>query len=61
MRIKRIEQLLAELPKPDYEFRKWGYSAMYQTELEKSSVRSGPSESCSPASRPMASSKERRV
>lgn len=28
-------QLLPELPKPDYEFRKWGYSAMYQTELEK--------------------------
>jgi ureidoacrylate peracid hydrolase len=28
-------QLLAELPRPDYEFRKWGYSAMYQTELEK--------------------------
>ncbi|MGH7264275.1 MAG: isochorismatase family cysteine hydrolase [Candidatus Rokuibacteriota bacterium] len=27
--------LIAELPRPDYEFRKWGYSAMYQTELEK--------------------------
>ncbi len=28
-------QLIPELPRPDYEFRKWGYSAMYQTELEK--------------------------
>lgn len=28
-------ELLPELPRPDYEFRKWGYSAMYQTELEK--------------------------
>jgi nicotinamidase-related amidase len=28
-------ELIPELPKPDYEFRKWGYSAMYQTELEK--------------------------
>lgn len=27
--------LIPELPRPDYEFRKWGYSAMYQTELEK--------------------------
>jgi nicotinamidase-related amidase len=27
--------LLPEIGKPDYEFRKWGYSAMYQTELEK--------------------------
>lgn len=27
--------LIPELPRPDYEFRKWGYSAMHQTELEK--------------------------
>lgn len=27
--------LIPELPAPDYEVRKWGYSAMYQTELEK--------------------------
>ncbi|MFQ5960603.1 MAG: cysteine hydrolase family protein [Candidatus Methylomirabilales bacterium] len=27
--------VIRELPRPDYEFRKWGYSAMYQTELEK--------------------------
>lgn len=28
-------ELLPELPRPDYEFKKWGYSAMYQTECEK--------------------------
>lgn len=28
-------QLIDELPRPNYEVRKWGYSAMYQTELEK--------------------------
>ena len=27
--------LIPDLPRPDYEFRKWGYSAMYQTELGK--------------------------
>lgn len=27
--------IIPQLPRPDYEFRKWGYSAMYQTELEK--------------------------
>lgn len=27
--------LVAGLPQPDYLVRKWGYSAMYQTELEK--------------------------
>lgn len=29
------QAVIPELPRPDYEFRKWGYSAMYQTELEK--------------------------
>jgi nicotinamidase-related amidase len=28
-------RIIPQLPRPDYEFRKWGYSAMYQTELEK--------------------------
>jgi nicotinamidase-related amidase len=28
-------EIIPQLPKPDYEARKWGYSAMYQTELEK--------------------------
>jgi len=28
-------QIISELPKVDYEVRKWGWSAMYQTELEK--------------------------
>lgn len=28
-------ELIAGLPEPDYVVRKWGYSAMYQTELEK--------------------------
>ena len=27
--------LIDDLPTPHYEIRKWGYSAMYQTELEK--------------------------
>lgn len=27
--------VIPQLPRPDYEARKWGYSAMYQTELEK--------------------------
>lgn len=27
--------VIPQLPRPGYEFRKWGYSAMYQTELEK--------------------------
>ncbi|MCS7002018.1 MAG: cysteine hydrolase [Dehalococcoidia bacterium] len=27
--------LIPDLPAPDYAVRKWGYSAMYQTELEK--------------------------
>ena len=26
---------IPDLPKPDYAIRKWGYSALYQTELEK--------------------------
>lgn len=29
------QAVIPELPRPDYEFRKWGYSAMHQTELEK--------------------------
>ena len=29
------QQLIADLPTPHYQVRKWGYSAMYQTELEK--------------------------
>jgi len=29
------QAVIPQLPRPDYEFRKWGYSAMYQTELEK--------------------------
>ncbi len=29
------QQNIDGLPAPDYEVRKWGYSAMYQTELEK--------------------------
>jgi len=28
-------EIIEELPRPDYEVRKWGYSAMYQTEMEK--------------------------
>lgn len=28
-------QVISELPRPDYEVRKWGWSAMYQTELPK--------------------------
>lgn len=28
-------EIIPQLPRPDYEVRKWGYSAMYQTELEK--------------------------
>ena len=28
-------QMIEDLPSPDYEVRKWGYTAMYQTELEK--------------------------
>lgn len=28
-------EMISELPKPDYEVRKWGWSAIYQTELEK--------------------------
>lgn len=27
--------IIPQLPRPDYEARKWGYSAMYLTELEK--------------------------
>jgi ureidoacrylate peracid hydrolase len=29
------QQVIPQLPRPDYEVRKWGYSAMYLTELEK--------------------------
>jgi ureidoacrylate peracid hydrolase len=29
------QRIIPRLPRPDYEFRKWGYSAMHQTELEK--------------------------
>jgi ureidoacrylate peracid hydrolase len=29
------QQVIPRLPRPDYEVRKWGYSAMYLTELEK--------------------------
>lgn len=28
-------EVIEELPRPDYEIRKWGYSAIYQTEMEK--------------------------
>jgi len=28
-------ELISDLPSPDYKVRKWGYSAMHQTELEK--------------------------
>lgn len=28
-------QIIDGIPSPDYEVRKWGYNAMYQTELEK--------------------------
>lgn len=28
-------EVIRQLPRPDYEVRKWGYSAMYQTEMEK--------------------------
>lgn len=31
----RGHELIDGLPAPDYPVRKWGYSAMYQTELEK--------------------------
>ena len=31
----RGHEIIEELPRPDYEVRKWGYSAIYQTELEK--------------------------
>ncbi len=29
------QALIDDLPKPDYQVRKWGYSAIFQTELEK--------------------------
>jgi ureidoacrylate peracid hydrolase len=29
------QQMIPQLPRPDYEVRKWGHSAMYLTELEK--------------------------
>lgn len=29
------QQVIDDLPRPHYTFRKWGYSAMYLTELEK--------------------------
>ena len=28
-------EIIDDLPTPDYKVRKWGYSAMYQTEMEK--------------------------
>lgn len=31
----RGHEVIADLPRPDYEVRKWGYSAIYQTEMEK--------------------------
>lgn len=31
----RGQEIIAQLPRPDYEVRKWGHSAMYLTELEK--------------------------
>ncbi|MGH7267840.1 MAG: cysteine hydrolase family protein [Candidatus Rokuibacteriota bacterium] len=29
------QEIISQLPRPDYEVRKWGHSAMYLTELEK--------------------------
>jgi ureidoacrylate peracid hydrolase len=31
----RGHEIIPQLPRPDYEVRKWGHSAMYLTELEK--------------------------
>jgi ureidoacrylate peracid hydrolase len=31
----RGQEVIPQLPRPDYEVRKWGHSAMYLTELEK--------------------------
>jgi ureidoacrylate peracid hydrolase len=31
----RGQEIIPQLPRPDYEVRKWGHSAMYLTELEK--------------------------